>query len=172
MGAIREKLEAWGKLTGVPVLALAAFSLIVASLSLVVGYFNYRLQAKPPDLVFTNGTVGDNYTFLRLYWQNDGKWNAWGATAKLYTVDNGSRATKPFAEASIKGAGGKVFAGYGGGAECHIPGGVPSQFLACVMYFDGDGALYERMSLLEQHKKDGGLADIEEQAVPSNVNCR
>ena len=85
----RERVENWGKLAWVPILA-------VSSLSLLVSFCNYHYQTgyQPPTLEFTNGDVGSEKRFLRLWWQNTGKSIAWHGQAKLFLEgSNSGRAT-------------------------------------------------------------------------------
>src|ERR1700728_2144029 len=99
MGAVREKLEIWGKVAWVPVLA-------VASLGLVLSYCNYRLQTSGvrPKLIFTNGNVDEKTHFLRLYWHNSGKSIAWRGRGKLYNFgEGGKRSSQPLAEVDVEG---------------------------------------------------------------------
>jgi hypothetical protein len=169
--SVREKLETWGKLTGVPVLAVATTSLIVASLSLLVGFCNYRLQLQDqlPKLEFTNGDVDEAGRFLRLYWHNTGKSHAWRGTAKLYNFTDDRRGAE-LGEADIVGAGAKVMAGYGGQSEYRLPVAIPSRFLVCVTYFNGDRS-YDRTYLLSLTKQQPAYS-VKEDTLPSSVTCR
>jgi hypothetical protein len=156
---VRETLENWGKVAWIPILA-------IASLSLLVGYCNYRLQTSGirPHLEFNGGAA--NGSVLRLNWQNAGKKNAWHVKARLFNLtEESERSADPFAIAEIKGAGGKVFAGYGGQAEYHLSQ-VPQRFVACVAYDDGD-QLYEQVFLLSVQGDDS----VVEETPPKNYKA-
>jgi hypothetical protein len=164
---LREKLEDWGKIAWVPIL-------IVASLSFLVGFCNYRLQISGdrPYLVFTNGDVDEPHYFLRLYWLNSGKLVAWRGRTRLYALDDaGKRGKQPLEEADIIGAGVKVFPGYGGQSEHHFAEKVPQRFLACITYSNEDGSqIYEQGFLLSVRSKENMFVVLDE-APPNNRNC-
>jgi hypothetical protein len=160
MKALREKLEHWGKVAWVPIL-------FVASLGLLVSFCNYRLQVSGirPYLEFNGGGVGTGT--LRLNWQNAGKTNAWHARARLFNFsEGGKRGVDPLDEAEIKGAGGKIFADYGGQADFRLSE-APKRFLACVRYDDDDGNHYEQVFLLSV-QRDGSLI---EETPPNEKTC-
>jgi hypothetical protein len=168
MRPVRETLENWGKVAWVPIL-------VVASLSLLVGFCNYRLEVSGarPLLEFTNGDVAENAHMLHLDWINVGRTNAWRTRAKLFNfVEPDKRSAQPLGEAEIKGVGGKIYAGYGGQAEFHITADkFPSRLLACITYFDDRQTFYEQAFLLSAQGTSGGVAPLIEETPPNEMSC-
>jgi hypothetical protein len=167
MRPVRETLENWGKVAWVPIL-------VFASLSLLVGFCNYRIQVSGvrPLLDFTNGDVAESAHMLHLNWTNVGKTNAWRTRAKLFNFDEPDRrSAQPLGEAEIKGAGGKVFPGYGGQADFRIaPDKFPSRFLICITYFDDNQTYYEQAFLLSAQGTKN-VAPLIEETPPNQMNC-
>ncbi len=165
--SLRLTLERLSPLAWLPILC-------VSSLSLLVGYCNYQLQRQnqPPNLEFSNGVVGEKERFIRLYWNNVGKSNAWRARAKLFNFVDGKRSDSSFAEADIVGAGAKVMAGYGGQAEYHLTTEIPPRFLVCFSYSDASNNGFEKAVFLSLAKRENGPAIVDETPAPGAAICR
>jgi hypothetical protein len=167
MRPVRETLENSGKLAWVPILA-------VTSLSLLVGFCNYRLEVSGarPLLEFTNGDVVDSAHMLHLAWINVGRTNAWRARANLFNFDEpDKRSARPLGEAEIKGVGGKIYAGYGGQAEFHITADkFPNRLLVCITYFDDRQTSYGQAFLLSAQVTKS-VAPLTEETPPNEEDC-
>jgi hypothetical protein len=172
---LRSRLEKFSPLAYIPILTLSALSLIVASLSLRFAYLNYSLQtaSQPPDILFSNGDVAKKEHFLRLYWDNVGKADAWHANTKLYNFEAGKRTDQSFASADIVGAGGKVRAGYGGVSEYTVTADLPLRLLACLSYTDADNKNFENAVVLTLVERSAGhWIVVDETPPPDAATCR
>ncbi len=162
---IRDILESWGKLVGVPVL-------IIASLNLMLAFCSYRflVRDQPPHLLFTNGDSQPR--FLRLYWTNDSKSVAWHGKARLFNLDEANKRNGQFGEADLEGASAKVIPGYGGQAGFSTQADIPARFLARVRYVDDKQNSFEQAFLLSlQRIKENASFSVTEETLPSGTSC-
>jgi hypothetical protein len=160
-------LKVCSSYTGLPVL-------VVASLSLLLGFCNYRYQTGGrPDIQFTNGGIDGTQRTLIAYFNNVGKMIAWRGKAKLFAIDDqGQRADQPFGDADIVGAGPKVFPGFGANISYKFPTDkFPSRMLVCATYFDDNQKVFEQAYLLSVQNTATQPFALIEQLPPFQPQC-
>jgi hypothetical protein len=175
---VRSFLQIWGKLTGVPVLAVGITSLVVASLSLLVSFCNYqRLVASDrPLYAILNPTFlhDDHSRALQLYWNNVGKKTARNGKAKLFGFGEDGKRGDQLGESEMTGPGTTIVAG-GAAQSVYDLDKPPTRLLICAKYFDDDERAYEQAFVLlfpEKPSPFPNATHLDEEKTPDLKVCQ